>query len=243
MWQRIVRFIRDIFSTSKEEASPEPYKPVSRADIPPIRPVKVALIVGHTAKKKGARAYTGVLEYDFNKRVAHQVKDRLDKTGKYVTQVFERPEGGYHWAVKQVAKNVAEFGADFSLELHFNSFERVAYGCEVLVTNDSKHFHENVRLADLLTDMLANDFSLRQRGTVKYTDLDGSIEYGDGVKVLPYGKRGYHNLAYLHDAGVKHCLLVEPCFANLKSPESRAIFEGNGPLNYVNTLVKFIMSL
>lgn len=199
---------------------------------------KIALIVGHTREAQGAKAYTGEREWAWNNNVATKVKYYLQ--GKKDVKIFYRDKDkSYKSAMKAIAKEVKEWGADFSLELHFNSFEKKAYGCEILVAEDAKNFEDTIRLADEWTDKLASKFNLKQRRKVKFNDNT----YGDGVKVCKVGERGYWNLGYLAQYGIKTSFLIEPMFANLETDESRRFFSNNGKLDYVMFLVDRINEL
>ena len=107
------------------------------------------------------------------------------------------------------------------MELHFNSFKQLAYGCEILVWEGAKDADKTIKLADEITDRMAKKFNLKERNSHKYKD--GKV--GDGVKILPSKERGALNIKACNDEGVVHAMLIEPCFANLESSESKAIFE------------------
>lgn len=171
---------------------------------------KVAVIVGHTKNSPGATNYKDDSEYPFNSRIAAKVQNIM--RSKYANEiefkVFYRDGIGR----KGVAEQVSEWGADVCLELHYNSYKKIAYGCEILIAGDY-NLKMNFRAADIFTDVLAEEFGLRERAE-------------DGVKVLRRGDRGYQNLDYINDHRVVQItLLIEPCFANIKTAESAAIFE------------------
>lgn len=204
--------------------------------IPELDPVlekktKIAIIVGHTAKRPGAINYKKESEFSFNSRIAEKVKNIMkEKYPNKNVKIFYRPEGYYSAAVRQVGKEVGKWKALISLELHFNSFKKEAYGCEILMLSDSKNAEKTARIADKITDDLASEFNLSERRFYKFKD--GTI--GDGVKPLLSKDRGALNLKYVEEYGVKHAMLIEPCFANTKQHESIAIFENED--KYANFL-------
>lgn len=165
---------------------------------------RISLIVGHTQKNHGASNYLGQTEYHWNSMIAAKVTNYIrDKTSMAEVKIFFRDRIG-RFGVAQVITN---WKADLSLELHFNSFKTKAYGCEILTLKGDA---ESLRIADHLSDELSLMFSLKQRD-------------GDGVRELIDGDLGYYNLKILESIPI--AMLVEPCFANIKTAESAAIFE------------------
>jgi N-acetylmuramoyl-L-alanine amidase len=240
MFKAIIRFFKELFSKDEPVLLPQPHKPepIPLPDRPRPEKQKVAIIVGHHKKSKGAVAYTGESEWDWNNNVAVKVKYHLQ--GYAQVKIFYRDERrSYKSAMKDIAKRVAEWGADFSLELHFNSYEKVAYGCEILIAEDANNYEDSIRLADVWTDILAKRFRLKERHKVRFRNNT----YGDGVKVLKVGERGYWNLAYLADYGVPMSFLIEPMFANKKSSESARFFTDNGKNEYIQYIVDMIRDL
>ena len=167
---------------------------------------KLAIIVGHTQRSQGATNYLGESEYTFNSRIAKMMTEYI--YGKYDiknirVKVFYRDVIGR----SGVAALVKDWRADLSMELHFNSFKKKAYGCEILTL---AHDTDSIEVADKITDEIAEKFCLRER-------------HDDGVKELSDGDRGYYNLKLLESLPL--VMLIEPCFANMKTAESIAIFE------------------
>jgi N-acetylmuramoyl-L-alanine amidase len=208
--------------TKPVETKPVETKPVETKPKTPVKKTKIALIIGHTKKSQGAVNYKGETEFSFNSRIAEKVKKIFEI--KYPTKelkLFFRDEGYYSTAVVAVGKAVGKWGAKISMELHFNSFKQLAYGCEILVWEGAKDADKTIKLADEITDRMAKKFNLKERNSHKYKD--GKV--GDGVKILPSKERGALNIKACNDEGVVHAMLIEPCFANLESSESKAIFE------------------
>lgn len=224
---RFFRWIKSLFGTKK------PQEPVLQLPLDPPGVDKIAIIVGHTHRSQGAVNYKDESEYVFNKRIAKYIKDYLDNYSSKTTGIFMRDGIGR----SGVASKSAKWGADLTLELHFNSFRKVAYGCEVLVYGECKNFNDVVIMADEMTDDLAKQFNLGERFIVTLDDG----ERRDGVKVLNRKDRGGYNLRAMSEQGIKYSMLIEPCFANFKTHESEAIFENER--QYAETVAEYLVGL
>jgi len=188
---------------------------------------KIAIIVGHNVygKKKGAKNYLGVHESTYNFGIAKDLRSQL-KAASYNAKIFLR-DGS---CIKEVGENVAEFNPELSLELHFNAFRKPAFGCEVLALNlDIK----SIKFAQLLAKNISHN-------------LNTKLRHQDGVYEISKGGRGFWNLNHIRQNAKKDfpTVLVEPCFANIKTTESRLFFEK--PHVYVlclyNTINEFFSS-
>jgi N-acetylmuramoyl-L-alanine amidase len=215
----------------------EPTKPTE--PIEPNKPiVKIALIVGHTPKAAGAINYKGEREFTFNSRIAALVEAQIrQQTTLVEVKTFFRDEGSFAPAVAKVGKAVGDWGAKASLELHFNSFDQPAFGCEVLVWQGAKQLAQTVAFADAMTNRFSQQFGIKQRG--QYVDESG--KRFDGVRVLTTQDRGALNLKACCDQGVALVLLIEPCFANIETAESRAVFENE--LRYAQFIAQELIEL
>jgi len=170
---------------------------------------RFALVVGHNEKSQGAVNYLGESEWVFNKRIARKVQEIMTSWG-YTTAIIYRPAGTRHSTqVNYVGEKASELGVQLAFCLHFNSYSKVAYGCEVLVTEDAQA--EVISIADVITDELNERLGLVER-------------HEDGVNFIHSGHNGYQMLHELGSRGIMACLL-EPCFANFRTKESEAIFE------------------
>lgn len=176
---------------------------------------KIAIVVGHTKKDKGATSYLGIQEYDFNSLVAANV----NVVGKEIKVIF-RDKGGLKGAMEEAAK----WGADLILELHLNAHSSVAYGAEILVPEKDQ---VSFNIAKQMLLDFCNHYGIRNRGV--------KIPKGSWT-----GKkdRGWLNGAYAKMAGVKAYLLIEPCFCNIRTEESKKIMEN--PEDYAKFLSKFL---
>lgn len=160
---------------------------------------KIAVIVGHEAAKKGAKIYTGEREYDYNSRIADKLLAAYK--GNCDIKIFKRDKIG----ISGVAKQVAEWGAEMSLELHLNASGMAsARGAEFLVISGDKD-------SEVKASSMAQHLQ-------KYMGL--KLRHEGGLKKLKRGERGYKNLESCKSAGVKQVILIEPFFCDFKTPES-----------------------
>ncbi len=185
--------------------------------------MKVALIPGHTKDRKGAQAYNGISEYDYNLFVAHIISNlhqfnvRHGLNSISDISILTRDQG---WG--SIVSMINKHEIDMTLELHFNSFHRPASGVETLaMENDTG----SIAFAKFLSSRLGNEYRSRLRAD-------------DGVKEVMDQERGYHNLAQVRSAGASISVLVEPGFLNFKNPESEVIV--SNPLRYANIIYKIL---
>ena len=186
--------------------------------------VKVALVVGHNSEDQGAINYIGESEYLYNSRIARLVQDRLARKDIGAAIVKRKPGVGYDAQVRSVKKQIQKLNPVIGICLHFNSYKKKAYGCEVLVTHGSRPGHANWDLADAITDGLNERLGLVER-------------HQDGVKPIKANHGGSGMLTMLEDNLVT-AVLVEPVFANLETRESKIFFEREDL--YVEILAKAI---
>ena len=215
IWQKIVNLLKSLTELPMENK----------------KMIKVVIIVGHTEEKGGAINYLGESEFSFNSRIADQVKLRVNEKYKSLIEVTVLKRHFGTFATLQ--PDIRIFKPDVSIELHFNSFSKKAYGCEALVYRYSQRSNDNIRLADLITDRMSAVYGFRERHVYI---LDNNSE-ADGVKVLSEG-RGVGNLKAVHECAVPFAMILEPCFANFETPESKAIFEDEE--TYIDFLVNAI---
>ena len=164
--------------------------------------MKIALVAGHDSyKKQGAYAY-GVSENLFWNKFIRKVLPSLPIVHDY--SIFYRPNQlhlGYHKAVSELYSNIQAWGADLSIEFHFNmSSSSQARGHEVLYTNKS---HLSKTYANIFNDALTLHLTSRNRGAKRLTLSDRGgyqlsitdnpsilIEAFFGVPELPYYTSG-----------------------------------------------------
>jgi N-acetylmuramoyl-L-alanine amidase len=171
---------------------------------------KIALIVGHSNTAQGAVNYLGETEFSFNLRIAAMVEKMFSERESNVDlKLFFRPGGAAAPATAKVGKAVGEWGAKASLELHFNSFDQPAFGCEALVVLESGEILVEANFLKAMLNFFESEFKIKQRG----------------IKVVKKGDSGFLNLKSCKENGVKMAFLFEPCFGNFKTKESQAVFE------------------
>lgn len=148
---------------------------------------KVAIVVGHTKLRPGAKGIDIPAEYVFNSKVAEYLSDICDvyHYGSYNL--------GYKSMVKANAAIMNKKDYKIVIELHYNNFSKEsANGCEVM------YYHKNAegkKLAKYLSENISTPFELKDRG----------------AKPLSSGKeRGYWAVYYPKAT----TLLVEPFFAS-----------------------------
>lgn len=185
--------------------------------------MKIAIIVGHDEKAQGATTFNKITEYEFNTFIAETIKSLHGFKVSHGIQkfmalhVFNRNQG-WQSVVNQLKAN----DISMSVELHLNSFSKIATGTESLYLENDLPSKD---LAQHLSFRIAKNFNSRLRGD-------------SGTVAVSSGERGYQNLNFARQAGVKFAVLVEPAFVNFSTQESIAFV--NNPLEYANILYRAI---
>lgn len=127
--------------------------------------MKLAIVVGHNPEKQGAvRADTGESEFRFNSRIAemmHSINRQNPVPGLEIKTFFRRAGLGYSREIAEVYDQVDDWGADASVELHFNgASDPRATGTEVLSSGTAL----SLRLAGALQKEITRTLGLRDRG-------------------------------------------------------------------------------
>lgn len=140
---------------------------------------KIAIIIGHGHGDPGALSkWNSPIkeEYDYNKIVAEHLKKTVKSKE---IKLFYRGATG----ITGVNTQVRLWDDDLSLELHCNSFNGVAHGCEILALSNDK---ESIKIGQ----DIAKDFCKR---------FSRKLRDGDGVKELKKNDRGHYSLALVDD--------------------------------------------
>ncbi len=139
------------------EPSPEPSPEV------PASNKKIALVIGHNVSDKGAYGNEGISEWDFNEKLLRELP--LPSNCK----LFYRDETqGYTNQMIQVHEEIDQWGADYSIEWHFNSFSNdSAQGHEVLYCSEGGE-----TLATMLNESYDANLPTTDRGIKKITMND-----------------------------------------------------------------------
>ena len=108
---------------------------------------KVALIIGHNDRSRGAYSPILLSEFKYWKRIAEKIKGEIPE----IIDVYERkPNKAYVPEMNEVLKELNKNDYEFCLELHFNgSLNRDANGCECLV------YWKNEKAKELATNFMA----------------------------------------------------------------------------------------
>lgn len=176
---------------------------------------KVALIIGHNARSKGAFSMIVGSEFSYWKNIAEKVKGEIPE----LVDIYERkPSTNYVIEMKEVLKELNKNDYKFCLELHFNSSSSLsAKGCECLV------YYKNDKAKKLAIDLMArlqNDFKSTIRGN------RGIIEVQDS------NTRGGYGICNSKDTYV----LIEPFFGS--NPDESLKFSVEKDV--VNLFINFI---
>ena len=148
--------------------------------------MKIAIVIGHNARAQGAvRITDGRSEYDWNTDLAELIADTAGCVG-----IFRRTYGGgYAAEIDRVYREVDDWGADCSIELHFNgSPDPRAEGCLTLSSGTKGSM------------ALAAELQPRMRAVLNNED--------DGIIVRGPGDRGGRSLW----AGRAPAVIAEPYF-------------------------------
>lgn len=161
---------------------------------------KLALVVGHNTERQGAHsAHLAISEWPYWSKWAQDFAVANDPAiSGFEVKVFYRPsEVGYGAQIKQVYSEVDAWGADASIELHFNSAKsKTAHGCEML-SSGSK-----------LSMALAAEV---QKNTVFYCyEGDERDGVNRGVRTPMEKDRGYMSL----HTGRAPAIIAEPFFGS-----------------------------
>jgi len=108
---------------------------------------KIALIIGHNKRSKGAYSTIVGSEYDYWKRIAEKIKTEIP----LMVDVYERkPNQYYTREMFEVLEELNKNDYKFCMELHFNAAaSEQANGCECLV------YFGNNKAKALATDFMA----------------------------------------------------------------------------------------
>lgn len=138
--------------------------------------MKVLLVIGHTPKAKGAHnKELGISEFTFwNKYVESQVQRWHDVSGHHFTIITRPAQMNYHEQMRQVHAYGEKWGADCSVEFHFNGAVKVVKGHEVLHYRGSKN---GKRIADICDRAFDSKLPNPDRG-VKPRGVNQSGGYG-----------------------------------------------------------------
>lgn len=194
------------FNKLIESAVIAPSSPVTTSGIK-----NVAIIIGHGAGDSGATGQ-GTSEFVYNSKVAAIIEGSKDH-GKNI-KLFWRDSRG----ISGVNGDVKKYQDDLSIELHLNSYNGTAKGCEVLtLAGDTA----SIKIAQSFADSFCKEFDRVKRNI-------------DGVKELASSDRGHYSLLAVNDPPPS--ILVEPFFIDNKD-------EWIAPDIYAAFIIKWLKGL
>lgn len=176
--------------------------------------MKVALIIGHNQRSKGA--YSSIIgsEFDYWKRIAEKIKTEIPE----LVDIYERkPKQYYGQEMREVLQELNKHNYKYCLELHYNAGASQAHGCECLVYHKNEQAKE---LASMFMARLQNIFGSKIRGN------HGLIEVKDS------NTRGAYGICNSKDTYV----LIEPFFGSNLDEALKFSVEND----VVDLFVKFI---
>jgi len=160
--------------------------------------MKLAIVVGHNRKAKGvvAKSPFNLQEFDFNRDLAGVMVNFAKYYGIQAKVFYRVPRGSYTKEIKEVYGKVDEWGADASIELHFNAGNGRTRGTLML----SGPSAQSLKMAHDVQDMvcaLYNRTGKQDLGVTKYRNV----------------KRGRASLI----TGKAPAILTEPFFGDVKA--------------------------
>lgn len=165
-------------------------------------PTKLGIVVGHTASSGGAKGVGIDQEYGFNKRMAEDLRSYAIST--YSTgaktidvEIFFRDNGGVPGAYGRADA----WGADFTAELHYNSFSNT-----------------NVRGTETLSSGTSGSVAFANEVQARYCSILGRTGTSRGVKIRNRNnqQRGWFSLV----VGAAPAIITEPAFGSNASDAS-----------------------
>lgn len=164
---------------------------------------------GHGGKDPGA-VYAGIKEKELNLLVAKKLKEKLKGKGFNVIMTRETDTDVSLQKRGEIAKNA---NADLFLSIHFNGYNSIAKGAEVIYSYGSEN---SKRVAEIFLDEIV------KLGITKRTVYTKKSEFGD-----------YNYYGVLRHSYPITAIIVEPLF--LTNPEDRKILEQK---NFIDNLAE-----
>ena len=134
---------------------------------------KVALIIGHNKRSKGAFSMIVGDEFGYWRNIAEKIKYEIPE----MIEVYERePNQNYVREMNKVLVELNKHNYEYCLELHFNSaLDSKANGCECLIYKGNKKAKE---LSTNFMARLQNVFNSKVRGVIEIADSKTRGGYG-----------------------------------------------------------------
>ena len=134
---------------------------------------KVALIIGHNKRSKGAFSMIVGDEFGYWKNIAEKIKYEIPE----IVDIYERePNQNYVREMNKLLVELNKHNYEYCLELHFNSaLDSKANGCECLIYKGNKKAKE---LSTNFMARLQNIFNSKVRGVIEIADSKTRGGYG-----------------------------------------------------------------
>ena len=128
--------------------------------------MRVAVVIGHSETSKGAsNASFGANEFDFNRKLAHDIEHNFSEYNMIDGIVIVYRENGY----VALPREINALGVDLIVSLHCNAFNTEASGCEMLYYHKSKKGKE---IARIFQNKLVQNLDNKDRGIKSKTSED-----------------------------------------------------------------------
>lgn len=141
--------------------------------------MRLAIVVGHNSDSQGAvRRDTGESEFRFNSRLAEIIHTYARAYDDLDAKIFYRQAGGgYTREIRRVYAETDAWGADATVELHFNgAADQRATGTETLTSGTPA----SMRMAVEVNNAMVAALGLRDRGVKTRRDGRGSASLMTG---------------------------------------------------------------
>lgn len=151
---------------------------------------KIALIIGHNKRSKGA--YSSIIgsEYDYWQKIVYKIKERIPE----LVDIYERmPNINYVAEMNEVLKELNSKDYKYCLELHFNSHTDIKANGALTLIYPNNNFSK--KLSESFLSILNKEFDIKIRGV--YESPSSKDRGGYGIY------KAKHNY-----------ILVEPLFAS-----------------------------
>lgn len=156
---------------------------------------KIALIIGHNEKNKGAYSeYLKISEYDFYSKVldilfkkykeAFNLKEEFVKNIQDKITIFRIPNTGYSKEMAEVVNTLEKNKFELAIELHFNAtVEHKRHGNTVLYWHKSM---EGKKLAELFQEIMSSYTKIKKLDLIPISSLKQNGAYGIMKSKCPY---------------------------------------------------------
>lgn len=165
---------------------------------------KVALIIGHNSRSKGAYSIILGSEYTYWKRIAEKIKTVIPQ----IVDVYERKANKcYTKEMNEVLEELNKNDYKFCIELHFNaSTDGQANGCECYI------YHKNNKAKELASYIMA----------ILQNKFNSKIRSNHGINLINSSKvRGGYGICKSKDTYI----LIEPFFGTNEDESLRFSIE------------------